>query len=155
MTAFAKWLYLVALIVWVGAVVFFSFVAAPAIFGVLPKAEASRTVSVIFPTYYRVGYLCGAVLVVTSLVLRGHAVARLWWGVSGLVAAVMLAATLYAGTVVLPAASALRPQIVQGTPPQPVREEFDRLHRLAVNLNVIVMAGGALMSVITAAALRP
>jgi uncharacterized membrane protein len=155
MTAFAKWLYLVALIVWVGAVAFFSFVAAPAIFGVLPKAEAARTVGVIFPAYYRLGYVCGAALVVTCLVLRGHAVARLWWSVSSLVAAAMLAATLYAGTVVLPAASALRPQVVQGTPPQAVREEFDRLHRLALSLNAIVLAGGTFMSVITAAALRP
>jgi hypothetical protein len=153
-----KWLYLMALIVWVGQVVFFSFVAAPSLFRTFPTAagpEAGRAVGAIFPTYYRVGYLCGGILLVTSLVLAGSAGARLWWSVNSLLAAIMLAATLYAGVVVHPRASALRAQIREASTPPGVKEEFDRLHQLAVQLNGAVLVCGVVVSVITAASVRP
>jgi uncharacterized membrane protein len=47
-----KFLYLAALVVWLGEVVFFSFVAAPAAFRTLPTPEAGRVVGAIFPLYY-------------------------------------------------------------------------------------------------------
>ena len=88
MHGFVTWLYLMALIVWVGEVVFFSFVVAPAVFRTFPPpaVEAGRVIGAIFPTYYRIGYACGAVLLVTTLVLlatadrraRGWAWQRCW-----------------------------------------------------------------------------
>jgi len=44
MHAVVKWLYLLALVVWVGEVVFFSFVAAPALFRTFPVVDAGRAV---------------------------------------------------------------------------------------------------------------
>jgi uncharacterized membrane protein len=155
MHIFTKWLHLLALIVWVGAVVFFSFVVAPALFGAFPAVEAGRAVGALFPLYYRLGYVCGGVLVLTSVLLRRGAAARTWWGVNAGLAGIMLAATLYAGVVLLPRASALRPQIHDPTAPPAAKEEFDRLHRLAVQLNGAVLLGGIAVSFITAAALRP
>ena len=154
MLAFVKWLYLWALMVWIGEVVFFSFVVAPAIFRTFP-ADAGRAVGAVFPIYYAVGYVCGAVLFLGSVVLLRGATARGWWVVNAALAAVMLASTLYAGVVIQPRASALRPQIHDPTAPPSAKEEFDRLHRLAVQLNVVVLLGGIGVSVITAAALRP
>jgi len=151
----ARWLYLMALIVWVGEVVFFSFVVAPSIFGAFPKVDAGRAVGAIFPTYYRLGYACGGVLLVTSALLAVSAAARTWWGVNTGLAAVMLAATLYAGVVIQPRAGELRPQIHAATVPPSVTDEFNRLHRLAVQLNGAVLLCGLVVSAITAAALRP
>jgi uncharacterized membrane protein len=155
MHAFIKWLYLLALIVWVGEVVFFSFVVAPAMFRTFPTAEAGRAVGAVFPTYYRLGYVCGAVLLLTSLFLLAGATARAAWSVTSTLAALMLAATLYAGVVVQPRAVELRPQIHDPAAPPAAKQEFDRLHRLAVQLNGAVLLGGIAISIITATALRP
>lgn len=155
MHAFVRWLYLLALIVWVGEVVFFSFGVAPAIFRTLPTADAGRAVGAVFPIYYRLGYVCGGVLLLTSLFLLAGAASRLWWGVTAGLAAVMLAATLYAGLVVQPRATELRPQLHDAAAPPTAKEEFDRLHRLAVQLNGVVLVGGMFVSIITARMLRP
>jgi hypothetical protein len=44
---------------WLGEMAFFSFVAAPRIFGVLEEADAGRVVNDIFPRYYVVGVALG------------------------------------------------------------------------------------------------
>jgi hypothetical protein len=150
-----KWLYLIALIVWVGEVVFFSFVGAPSLFRVFPPAEAGRAIGAVFPTYYGVGYACGGILLVGSLVFMRRSASGVWWAVNSLLSAVMLAATLYAGAVILPRATALRPQIFRTEAPQEVKDEFRRLHGLAVTLNSAVLVCGLAVSGITAASLRP
>ena len=150
-----RWLYLAALIVWVGEVVFFSFVVAPAMFRTFPTADAGRVVGAVFPAYYRLGYGCGAVLLLTNLLLLTGATARGWWGMNAALAVVMLAATLYAGIVVQPRATALRPQIHDPAAPPTVKAEFDRLHHIAVQLNGTVLICGVIASIITATALRP
>lgn len=155
MDLIVRWLYLLALVVWVGEVVFFSFVGAPSIFRTFPTAEAGRAVSAIFPTYYRIGYACGVVLLTTGILLLRTAGRRGWWSVNVLLAAGMLAATLYAGAMIQPRAAALRPQIHEPSAPENVKEEFARLHSLAVTLNAAVLGCGIVVSAITAAALRP
>jgi len=155
MSTFSKWLYLIALIVWVGEMVFFSFVVAPAIFRVFPPADAGRAVGAIFPTYYGIGYACGLILCVGSVVFWRTGAGRGAWMVNTCLAAVMLAATLYAGRIVLPRATLLRPQVVEPEVTPAAREEFQRLHRWAVNLNSLILSCGLAMSLITAARLRP
>jgi hypothetical protein len=150
-----KSLYLLALIIWVGEVVFFSFVAAPSIFRTFPTADAGRAVGAMFPIYYRLGYVCGAVVLVGSLILLSGAAARVSWAVNSVLAAVMLAATLYAGTVVYPRAALLRPQIHEAATSQSMKDEFSRLHLLAVRLNGVVLLCGVAVSFITGSALRP
>ncbi|MFN8644662.1 MAG: DUF4149 domain-containing protein [Candidatus Binatia bacterium] len=133
-------LHVLALGVWTGAVVFFSFAVAPSLFANLPVEQAGAVVALIFPTYYVVGYACGAILVGSALALRGWSRpgGGLWLVAAGL-AAVALALSLYAGLVVHPAASALRPQLRHPDTPPAVQAEFDDLHRLAVELNVGVL----------------
>ena len=155
MYALMKWLYLMALIMWLGGVVFFSFVVAPSVFRTFDAPMGGRIVGAIFPTYYRLGYVCGATLLVASVVFAAAGSARGWWGASALVAAVMLGATLYAGLVIQPRAAALRPQIHDTAAPQSVKDEFDRLHRLAVKLNGAVLVCGIVISVITTRTLQP
>jgi len=155
MVSVVKWLYLVALIVWVGEVVFFSFVTAPGLFRAFPAPDAGRAVGAILPTYYLLGAVCGAVLLLTTVILAGSTTARLWWSLNALVVAVMLAATVYAGLGIQPRAAALRPQLHEPSAAPTVKEEFDRLHRQAVTLNSVVLLGGIVVTIITAASLRP
>lgn len=140
----ALWL---ALAVWVGAVVFLSFVVAPTIFRTLPSATAGQVMGALFPSYYAVGAVAGVVALAATLVLwrSGRAGAPLV-----VLVALMLGTTAYAGGVVQPRAAVLRPMLHTPDPAEGVREEFDRLHRLAVGLNAGVLLLG-LASIVVAA----
>jgi hypothetical protein len=155
MLSLMKWLYLMALIVWLGEVIFFSFVAAPTIFATFPRPEAGLAVGAIFPTYYRIGYGCGVILLIGAIVFTVTAVARGWWAVNIMLAALMLALTLYAGVMIQPRAAALRSQLHEPTATAAVKDEFSRLHRLAVVLNGVVLLCGLAVSAITASSVRP
>lgn len=148
-------LHLLALIVWIGEIVFLSFIAAPAAFRLLPREQAGPFVGAVFPTYYLVGCACGLVLFATSLLLRRTASARRAWTVQAVLAGAMLVANVYAAASVQPRAAALRPQLQSSQAAPGVREEFDRLHRLAVVLNAGVLLAGLGASGITAASMRP
>src|SRR5258706_1118899 len=131
--------YLVALGCWLGGVVFFSFFTAPAIFGSLPVAEAGKAIGTIFPRYYMLGYVVGAISLALAIYLTSTRDARVWWGGATLAIAVALGLTLYAGTVVLPRADAIR-VASHGPNADPVQKaEFDKLHRASVILNGSVL----------------
>src|SRR5512134_1836992 len=120
------WAHLLALAVWLGETVFFGVVVAPALFGGLEREQAGAITALIFPGYYAVGYVCGVVLVVTGLALwhRSRPGGGLWLAAAA-VAAVMLAACLFSGLVVLPDADALRARLHDPAAPDSVREQFD------------------------------
>jgi hypothetical protein len=156
MVALVKWLYLVALGVWLGSIVFFSFAVAPQVFGVLPRPDAGRVVSAIFPLYYYVGYVCAGTMLVAAFLLRASASAtRGAWTVSAALAGLMLAVTLYAGLIVQPRAHTLRSAMQDAPDAAATKAEFDRLHRRAVQLNGTVLIGVLVLSGLTAARLRP
>ncbi len=69
MVVLFKFLYLLAIVVWVGMLLFFSFIAAPAIFRTLPRDTAGDVVGVIFPKYWLIGYLCAIVSVISLVVI--------------------------------------------------------------------------------------
>ncbi|PSP77333.1 DUF4149 domain-containing protein [Halobacteriales archaeon QS_1_68_20] len=50
-----------ALGIWLGSIVFFSFVGAPTIFSALPMEEAGQAVNAVFPRYYLFGLGLGVV----------------------------------------------------------------------------------------------
>jgi hypothetical protein len=150
----ARVLYLLALSVWLGTVVFMSLVVAPTLFLSLPVEEAGRAVSALFPIYYRVGAGSGVVLLLTALTLR-RVTRRSPWTLVSVLAATMLTATVYAGLVVQPRAQALRLQLHQVDVPDRVKAEFDDLHHRAVQLNGAVLVGGLAIAVITGVTLRP
>jgi hypothetical protein len=156
MPAALRVLFLLALSLWVGEIVFFSFVVAPTLFRHLPVEVAGRAVGAIFPRYYALGLGAGAVLLASTLGLAWLAVARraAWVAAAGL-AGVMLVLTLFAATVIRPRAEALRPHLRHGPAPEPAAQaEFDRLHRRAVQLNGLTLLLGLAVLGLGATALR-
>lgn len=138
-----------AVLVWLGVMAFFAGVVAPAAFSTLDREAAGRFVSAVFPRYYAVGAALGA-LALAGLGLRlVLGPRRPWDGLPLLLVAVMLAATLYAWLVVLPAAHAAREALRQsGSAPGAVSTEalaFARLHRLSGVLNGAAMVAGVLV----------
>jgi len=146
MTAFLRFIHLLSLGIWVGSVVFFSFVTAPTLFGALPRDLAGRAVSAIFPRYYALGGACGALALLTGLLLGARQAA---WG--RLLAAelvlllLMTGIVVYAGRVVLPQAGRARLALpsLEGSPAyDDAKARFDALHRRSVLLNGTVLVLG-------------
>jgi len=132
-------IYLLAIVCWLGAVIFFSFFVAPVVFTRLPVAEAGKVVAGIFPRYYALGYVAGALATGIGAYFYSVRGAKLWWGAATVALALALLATLYAGLVVRPRVDAIR-SVAEEPQPDPARKaEFDRLHRLSVMLNGAVM----------------
>ena len=156
MIAVVKWLYLVALGVWLGSIVFFSFAVAPQVFGVLPRPDAGRVVSAIFPLYYSVGYVCGGVMLLGAILLRGSSsAATRGWTFAAALTGLMLVVTLYAGLIVQPRAHTLRSAMQDAPDVVATKAEFDQLHRRAVQLNGTVLIGVLVLTGLTAARMRP
>lgn len=143
-----KQLTVVAVALWLGAMGFFAFVVAPAAFTTLEREAAGRFVGAVFPRYYAVGLALGlAALAGLGVRMFGAAWRGLDWLPVGLVL-LMLALTLYAGAVVLPAAHVAREAVRQAGMDPAAAAAFARLHRLSGILNAIVMVSGVLLLVI-------
>lgn len=116
-----------ALGIWLGSMVFFSFLGAPRVFRVLDDAAAARVVNAIFPRYYVFGTALGVVAVAAGLVggaLSGFDPAT--WALV-LAAAVGVVASAYARWVLVPKMDAAG----EGA--------FERYHSLSVTLNGVAM----------------
>ncbi len=133
-------IYLLSLVCWLGAIIFFSFFTAPALFARLPVAQAGAVVATIFPRYYILGYVAGIIALVLAfymmVALEG---ARGWWGLSVAALVLAVACTFYAGLEVRPRVTELRPVTEEQNPDPARKAEFDRLHRLSVALNGAVL----------------
>jgi hypothetical protein len=149
-------IYLLALVCWLGSIIFFSFFTAPVVFTVLARPDAGKVVSVIFPRYYILGYVAGGVAFILAMYLlvlnRGH---RGWWLANVLAIGIAIACTIYAGTVVRPRVDAIRTVSEEANPDPATKAEFDNLHHLSVRLNGAVLLLDLVALFGTAAALAP
>ena len=143
-----------AVLLWLGIMAFFAFLVAPAAFTTLDREAAGRFVSLMFPRYYGIGAALG---ILALAALAGGWLRRGWspgeWVSLGLVL-LMLALTLYAWLVVLPAAHSAREALsttaVQAGVVSVEAAAFARLHRLSGLLNAVAMAAGALFLIVEA-----
>lgn len=152
---FVLFFYLLALVCWLGGMVVFSAVIAPVVFTTLSRPDAGRLVAAVFPRYYVLGYICGAVALVLAIWLAVARVPRASWTFAAILLAAALGCTAYAGVVVRPQVDAIR-TVTEEANPDPVRRaEFDRLHHLSVMLNGGAMLLETVALLLSAAALSP
>lgn len=132
---------LLALIVWIGGIIFFAFVVAPALFTVLPTTQmAGNVVSVALGQLHAVGLIAGLVFLICSVVYNRIKYAQLrLFTATHILMVLMLAMTATSQFVVTPRMRQVRSSL---TVPQSssVREEFDRLHAWSTRLE-----GGTLL----------
>ena len=151
----ALFVYLLALVCWLGGMIFFTAIIAPVVFTMLPISEAGKLVASLFPRYYILGYVAGLIAVVLAIYFTVERSPRLWWSLSALALAAALGCSVYAGMIVRPQVDAVR-MVVEDQNPDPVRRaEFDRLHRLSVILNGGVMLLNLAALFTTVVALTP
>ena len=159
MSGFLRVVRLLAIVLWVGGLVFFAFVVAPVSFHVLPSThEAGMVVAGTLGVLNRMGLICGAVFAVANGILLAHiSLAErkrnpLFWAQYLCVA--MMIATMYVQWSIVPRME--RDRIAAGgnvdatVPDNPARMDFERLHpisekvegaALVLGLGVVVMLG--------------
>lgn len=147
--------HLLSIVIWIGSIIFFSFVSAPAIFKALPRETAGDVVAQIFPKYYRTGAICGATALITLLVLshetESHPTFRL------IALGIMTLITFYSSLFVGPKVRQLKAELRQAKdgPEKAIKQAaFSRLHGLSMGLNMLVLAIGLLFLFMTALTLH-
>ena len=142
-----NFIYLLSLVCWVGSIIFFSFFVAPVVFKTLEREKAGELVSIIFPRYYMIGYVCG-VLVLVALLLTGPETAGLKWYAWG----IMMLGTVCAGLAVNPKARILKEKLKDApeTEKPDLEARFKTLHSLSVKLNATVLFAGLWLLWLTA-----
>ncbi len=156
MSFLVQWFYLLALAIWVGGIVFFSFFTTPALFIHLPRDMASQVITLLFPRYYTLGYFAGGTLLAMTLV-ESILMRQLPW-IRVLLILVMLGSTGYAGALLRAEIHDLKVEmktVVEGSDRGiQLKTKFDALHRLSVILNMVVLGCGICLLGIVAFRLR-
>ena len=151
MRSLARFLLILSLVVWIGGIIFFSFVVAPAAFSLMPTQElAARIVGSSLSTLHYVGLVCGAIFLLATLLMdvKRATVLRTVMGL-------MLLCTAISQFGVTPQMQRIRAVVggsIQALPPQDAgRAAFDRLHQFSVILEgVVLLAGLGAVGLITA-----
>jgi uncharacterized membrane protein len=139
--AFLRLLMLLALIIWIGGIIFFAFVLAPTLFGVLPTTKlAGDVVNATLGKLHWMGLISGVVFLVCSLLYNWQKYVQLrQFALSHIFIALMLAFTMVSQFAITPRMRELRssPSLMESSSG---RDEFDRLHAWSTRLE-----GGVLL----------
>jgi hypothetical protein len=148
---------LLSLILWLGGLIFFAFIVAPAAFAVLPTRHlAGNVVARSINGLHWIGIIAGVVYALSSILY-----ARITTGTPHVFAArnaiiiLMLALTLISQFGIIPRMDALRASIgeIDSVPPEnPVRMQFDGLHVWSTRLEAGVLLLGLVAAYLTASA---
>lgn len=145
-----KFIHLLSIVVWIGMLIFFSFLGAPSIFKVLPRETAGEVVGHIFPKYWITGYVTSitalASLIIISLQHKNVPTARV------IILVVMTAVTFYSGLVVGSKARAIKAEMKateETSKKAELREKFKKVHAVSSILNLAVIILGLVLVFLT------
>jgi hypothetical protein len=150
MRSVARFLLIACLAVWIGGIVFFSFVIAPAAFSQLPSILAGRMVGIALAALHSMGLVCGVIFLLATFLVpleRVRAIRAFM--------ALMLLCTVISEFGVTAQMERIRVSMggsIQALPAQDAgRAAFDRLHQLSVMLEGTVLLGGLVVIALLAA----
>jgi uncharacterized membrane protein len=148
---FLRFLMLLALIVWIGGIIFFAFVLAPTLFGVLPTTKlAGDVVNATLTKLHWMGLISGVVFLICSLVYNWQKHVQLRpFALSHIFVVLMLAFTMVSQFGITPSMRELRsnPAIMDSSAG---RTDFDRLHVWSTRLEGGVLLLGLGVAMLTA-----
>jgi uncharacterized membrane protein len=144
MNSVLRFVQVFALGTWAGAIIYLSFVVAPAAFGVLQsRDQAGLMVGYSLARLHYMGMVAAVLYLVAGLALAQSVKAFVQPAMLGV--ALMFALTGISQTRVTPRLAELRTEMisVDATPKDnPLRVEFDRLHQTSVRIEVVVLVLG-------------
>ncbi len=149
--SFARFLYLMSMVIWVGSIIFFSFFGAPSIFKVLDRETAGNVVGDIFPKYWMIGYICGPVALGSLLYSARAGAAGV--GIRIALLAAMIVGVYFTGIVVGGKAKLIKAEM-RATEnvdlKEVVRKRFMKIHGMSMALNLVILILGVVTIFITA-----
>ena len=153
--ALLRYLMLLSLIVWLGGLIFFSFVLAPTVFSVLPTRHlAGSVVSRSLNGLHWIGIVCGIVFLTTSMLYsRLQAGSPQPLAPRHILLYIMLVLTLISQFGISPRMATLRasmPETNSVAATDPVRVQFDALHAWSTRLEGGVLLLGLVLVYLTA-----
>jgi hypothetical protein len=148
-----RYLYILALVLWLGGTVVAGGIGAPAIFAVLEAWEpaqgrvlAGRVFGEVLQRLYWLAYAMGAIMFVALTLHRLLGARPIKYGIRAIILGIMLALTLAADYHVNPQVAAIQARVAGPvsalSSDDPVRLEFNRLHGLANILLTLTVVGG-------------
>jgi hypothetical protein len=153
--AFLRYLMLLSLIVWLGGLIFFSFVVAPTAFAVLPTRHlAGSVVSRSLNLLHWIGLISGLVFLVTSLLYSRYSTGSARpFAARHLLVVIMLVLTSVSQFGISPRMASLRATVgeIDNVPlNDPARVQFNALHRWSTRLEGGVLLLGLVVVYLTA-----
>lgn len=151
-----RYLYILALVIWLGGMLVAGAVVAPAVFGVLEQGNPAtgrvlggEVFGEILARFHVVAYGAGALMLVMLTVQRLIGPRPRAYGVRAGLIALMLGATMYSGLVVSPQINNVQ-RTVEGPvnrlpADDPRRREFEWLHGLSSMLLAAAAVGGLIL----------
>ncbi len=142
MVSVLHFIHLLSVVVWIGSIIFFSFIAAPAIFKMLPRETAGDVVGKIFPQYYKIGSFCGVFAIASLLFLSEGSPPDNWRLVA---LGLMTLLTFFSAFRIGPKVRRLKADLraaEEGTDREEKQQQFSRLHGFSMILNMIVLLVG-------------
>jgi uncharacterized membrane protein len=152
MTNILRFIQFLSLGTWLGSIIYFSFAVAPALFATLSsRDQAGAVVGIALGRLHHLGVIAAIVYLLASL---GLALSPKFLAQPAVVAVIaMLVFTIISQHRITPRMAELRTQMVSvdATPPEnPLRAEFDRLHKVSVRLEGSVLLLGLVALFLTA-----
>lgn len=139
-----RFLQIFAIGTWVGSILFFSFVIAPGLFGILAsRDEAGAVVGYSLDRLHSWGAVAAVIYLIAAIWVGKSLKALVRPAAIGVV--LMLLLTVCSAHIVIPRMDALRLKMpsLEATPSSdPQRAEFDRLHGISVGLEASVLLIG-------------
>jgi hypothetical protein len=154
MTTLVRFLRILSLSTWIGAILFFSAILAPAAFTLFSTTQAGDLVNLTLGRLHLAGMVCGVVYLVVTAVGAKSPAALL--RPSALLVLGMIVLTFISQFWVTGNMEALRAQsgghLENLAAGDPLRASFDRLHQLSVRLEVGVLIAGLVALFLTSRA---
>lgn len=151
-----RYLYVLALVLWLGGMSVAGLVVAPTTFGVLEawnpstgRVLAGSVFGAVLARMTTIAYIAGAVMIVVLTVQRLLGPRPRAYGIRAGLIGTMLALTMYSGLVAAPRIDELQRQVSGPmhtlADDDPRRTEFDHLHRLSTALVTATLVGGLVL----------
>jgi len=153
-----RYAYLLALVVWLGGMVVLGAIVAPSVFQVLQIREpetgrllAGAVFGAALGRFHYVAYACGAILLLTLILMAVLGPRPAQFAVRSAMAAIMLGIAVYSGVVVLGSVRQLQQEIGVNVAPSSLpsgdarRVRFDQLHLLSTRLMMLNLVGALVL----------
>jgi uncharacterized membrane protein len=147
MSLLLRYVLLLAVVVWIGGIVFFSFIASPSVFKLLPRELAGQVVGDIFPKYHLLGYTSCVVALGCLLGLRQLGTTQAV-GTAAIILALMGTAQVTMGMVIGPQVTAARDAAKAapaGSEKDRLEKKFRRLHAVSMIFNLLLLILGLIL----------